>query len=146
MAIYVVQTKLIKKEYANILGYSGFEVITGSMSGTIEIGDVIIVKLTNNIKENDIIVYKQDNMFITHRVISINNNNITTKGDANNSEDKKITKDQVIGIVIKVIPKVALWKKVLSTPIVIIPIITTILLFGFAFSYEIKPKNDKKKE
>ena len=55
-ATYVVQTKVMKKDYANIFGYTGFEVITGSMSGTIEVGDVVIVKIENSIQENDIIV------------------------------------------------------------------------------------------
>ena len=147
---YVAQTKIMHKDYANIWGYTGFEVITGSMSGTIEVGDVVIVKLTNEIQENDIIVYKEENSFITHRIIKIDNNSITTKGDANNSEDKQITKEQVIGKVIKIIPKISIWKKVLSTPAVLISAITTILLFGFVFSYESKnvarESDNKKKE
>lgn len=151
-SIYVSQTKLMHKDYANVLGYTGFEVITGSMSGTIEIGDVVIVKLTDDIKENDIIVYKDDNAFITHRIIKIDNELITTKGDVNNSEDKQISKEQIIGKVIKIVPKVSVWRKVLSTPAVVISIVIAIILFGFAFSYETKNeeqkenKNDKQKK
>lgn len=142
-ATYVVQTKVMKKDYANIFGYTGFEVITGSMSGTIEVGDVVIVKIENSIQENDIIVYRQEDSFITHRVIKINEDTVITKGDANNSEDRQINKNQILGKVIYIIPKVSIWKKVLSTPVVSISIITTILLFGFAFSYEGKESKDK---
>ena len=67
--IYAVQTRILKKETAEIFGYTAFEVVTGSMSGTIEIGDLIIVKVTNDVKINDIIVYKDGSNFITHRVI-----------------------------------------------------------------------------
>lgn len=142
-AIYVVQTKIMKKDYANIFGYTGFEVITGSMSGSIEVGDVVIVKIENNVEENDIIVYRQENDFVTHRVVKIDGDTLITKGDANNSEDRQINKQQVLGKVIYIIPQVSIWKKVLSTPVVSISIITTILLFGFAFSYESKESKDK---
>lgn len=142
-AAYVVQTRVMKKDYANIFGYTGFEVITGSMSGTIEVGDVVIVKIDDSIAENDIIVYRQENDFITHRVVNINGDILTTKGDANNSEDRQIDIKQVLGKVIYIIPKVSIWKKVMSTPVVSISIITTILLFGLAFSYETKEPKDE---
>lgn len=142
-AAYVVQTRVMKKDYANIFGYTGFEVITGSMSGTIEVGDVVIVKIDDSIAENDIIVYRQENDFITHRVVNINGDTLTTKGDANNSEDRQIDIKQVLGKVIYIIPKVSIWKKVMSTPVVSISIITTILLFGLAFSYETKEPKDE---
>lgn len=142
-ATYVVQTRVMKKDYANIFGYTGFEVITGSMSGTIEIGDVVIVKIDDSIEENDIIVYRQEDDFITHRVVNINGDTLTTKGDANNSEDRQIDIKQVLGKVIYIIPKVSIWKKVMSTPVVSISIITTILLFGLAFSYETKEPKDE---
>ena len=142
---YIIQTKVQHKDYANIFGYTGFEVITGSMSGTIEVGDVIIVQITKDVEENDIVVYKEENSFITHRIIKMNEQTIITKGDANNSEDKEISKSQVLGKVVKIIPNVAIWKKVLSTPVVSISIITTILLFGFAFSYEDKKEKNGKR-
>lgn len=144
-SIYIVQTKILHKEYADIFGYTGFEVITGSMSGTIEVGDVIIVQITKDVTENEIIVYKEGNSFITHRIIKVNEQNIITKGDANNSEDKEIDREQVLGKVIKIIPNIAIWKKVLSTPVVFVSIITTILLFGFAFSYEGENKKQNTK-
>ena len=40
------------------------------------------------IKVGDIIVFKLDNKFVTHRVTAINDDNtFTTKGDANQTED-----------------------------------------------------------
>lgn len=126
--VYVIQTKVQHKQNANIFGYSAFEVATGSMSGTIEIGDMVIVKITDEIQQNDIIVYKQEDNFITHRVIEINENTIITKGDANTSNDSPIEKSQIFGKVVKVIPNVGIWKKVLTTPSVLIAIIIIIIL------------------
>ena len=95
---YNVQTKLLNKEYVNIFGYTFFEVATGSMSGSIEVGDVVLVKITNEVQENDIIVFKENNSFITHRVVKKDGDIITTKGDANNTEDSPITIDKVLHV------------------------------------------------
>lgn len=116
---YIVQIKFQNKEYANMFGYTFFEVATGSMSPTIEIGDIVIVKVTKDISQNDIIVYKDGKDFITHRLINIKRNELITKGDANNSEDKSITLEQVLGQVIYTIPKVGIWRKILLTPQII---------------------------
>ena len=131
--IYFFQTKVEKKDYANIFGYTIFEVITGSMAETINIGDVIIVELSNDIKENDIIVFKENESFITHRLIEIKDNNLITKGDANNSIDKEIVKEAVIGKVVNKISNVSIWREVLSSKEVIISIFITIVLSGFLF-------------
>ncbi|MGN1327532.1 MAG: signal peptidase I [Clostridia bacterium] len=144
--VYVVQTKVQNKPSANIFGYTAFEVATGSMSGTIEIGDMVIVEITDNIQENDIIVYIQDDNFITHRVIEIKEDTIITKGDANTSRDLPIEKSQIFGKVVKVIPDVGIWKKVLTTPSVLIAIIITIILFGLAISYDTTDKNATKEK
>ena len=47
--------KIMHKSYTNFCGYSIFEVISGSMSPTIEVNDLILVKNTKNVKKNDII-------------------------------------------------------------------------------------------
>lgn len=143
----LIQTKIQNKDYANIFGYTLFEVSTGSMSGAIEIGDVILVKICNDniISPNDIIAFKQEEYIVTHRVIKIEQDKIITKGDANNSQDEPISKDAVIGKVEHIIHNVGIWKKVMKTPEVFISIITTIILFGLAFSYNDKPTQQEAK-
>ena len=140
---YLIQVKVLNKGYANIFGYTFFEVATGSMSGTIEIGDIVIVQLTKDINENDIIVYQKDNSFITHRLIHKQDENLITKGDANNVQDEGITIDSVIGKVIKIIPQISVWKRILSNPIIIAMIILIIITVGFAVSYTDKEKVEK---
>lgn len=134
--IYVVQTKLLKKEYADIFGYTAFEVVTGSMSGTIEIGDLEIVKITDNIDVNDIIVYKDGSSFITHRIVEIRGTQVITKGDANNSQDMPIEKSQIFGKVVSVIPKIGIWQKVLTTPSVLFAIVFTTIVIGAVVYYK----------
>lgn len=130
---YLVQIKVLNNSYANIFGYTFFEVATGSMSNTIEIGDVVIVKITKEVQENEIIVYSEDNNFITHRLITKDENGkFITKGDANNSEDKPIEETQILGKVIYIIPKIGILKRAILSPQVLILILTLIILLGMA--------------
>lgn len=139
----IVQVNFFNKEYYNFFGYTFFKVATGSMSGSIETGDIVIAKLGNqNINVNDIIVYKQEDYIITHRIIEIEEENITTKGDANNTEDKPITKENVIGKVIKVIHNVSIWENVLKTPKVFILMIITGTLFIITILFNSIEKKD----
>ena len=134
----IIQVSILNKPYMNIFGHSFFQVKTGSMSGTMEIGDIIIVKLTKEVNKNDIITYEQDKMLITHRIIEKNEESITTKGDANNSKDEPITEEEVIGKVVHIFKNVEIWKNVLLTPEVYILVITTLVLFGITISIEEK--------
>lgn len=145
MAYNHVQVNIRGNTYTTMLGYSAFEVATGSMSNTIEIGDVILVKLiepNETLSENEIVVFTQDTTLVTHRIIKINGDQIITKGDANNKEDDPITRKQIIGKVVKIIPNVKMWKEIILTPKVLIPSSISILLLWIFFSYD-KEKNVK---
>ena len=135
---YIVQVRVLKKDNANLFGYTFFEVATGSMSGTIEIGDIVLVRITKDVQENDIIVYKEDSNYITHRLIEKKDNKLITKGDANNAEDKPITNKQVLGKVEKIVPKVGIWKKVLFSPEVIILGLILVVLLGIIICFKTK--------
>lgn len=127
------QIKIFGKKYINFCGYTIFQVITGSMADTIQIKDIVIVKLTQDVEVNDIITYKSGEDFVTHRVIKMEDNKITTKGDANNSEDNPITKDEVVGKVVFIISNVAVWMNVFRTPEVLLAIIFTIIMIKILF-------------
>ncbi|MBQ6135466.1 MAG: signal peptidase I [Bacilli bacterium] len=99
LCIYTfVITDILKKDYVNVFGYTYFVVATGSMSGTIEVDDIIFVKLTKDVKNNDVITFKSnDGDIITHRLIGQKDDKYITKGDVNNVTDELITKNQIIG-------------------------------------------------
>lgn len=139
-----IQLNVQNKEYINIFGYSMFSTATGSMSPTIEKGDIVIVKIGEQLKENDIITYKKQDSYITHRIMKIEEDSIIAKGDNNNTQDEKINKNEVIGKVVFIINNVEVWKKVFSDVNVIIPIIITIILFIILVSYKKVKKQEKK--
>lgn len=105
LCIYTfVMTDILKKDYVNVFGYTYFVVATGSMSGTIEVDDIIFVKITKNVKNNDIITFKnKDGDIITHRLIQKKGDKYITKGDVNNVVDEAITEKQIIGKVTSVV-------------------------------------------
>lgn len=133
-----VQLNVQKKDYINIFGYSVFSTETGSMSPTMEKGDIVIIKIGDEIREKDIITYKKENVFITHRIEKINEDSIIAKGDRNNTEDEPIKKDDIIGRVVFIINDVEVWKKVFTDINVIIPICITVILFILLVSYKEK--------
>ena len=77
-----------------------YNVETGSMENQIHAGDYILLFKKNNYYVGDIITYRVKEYFITHRIVRIENDIITTKGDANNAVDSEFNKSQVEGKVI----------------------------------------------
>ncbi|MBQ8534165.1 MAG: signal peptidase I [Bacilli bacterium] len=89
---------IMKKDYANVFGYTYFTVSTGSMSGTIEVNDVIFVKITDKAIVGDVITFKnKKGEIITHRVVQKLADTYITQGDVNNVADDPVPKEDVIG-------------------------------------------------
>ena len=128
-----IQVNILGNDYSSFFGYSMFEVQTGSMSKAIEAGDMIVVKKENDIEINDIITFKQGNDFVTHRFVEIYNDTLVTRGDANNTKDDPITKSQVVGKVVKVLPGFGIIRKILFNPFVLIALIVTLYLISTMF-------------
>ena len=117
-----VMIDILHKDYVNVGGYTYFVVKTGSMSGTLEVNDVIIVKVGKNPKVNDIVTYMdEEGKIVTHRLIRKVGNKYITKGDVNNTEDEPFTDDKLIGVV----------KSVISPSFVLKLIATFLILFIF---------------
>lgn len=143
---YIYQLKIEKNDYANLFGYTFFEVATGSMSPTMEIGDVVIVKITKQVEPNDIIVYIDGENIITHRLIEINDNELIAKGDANNSEDKPIQQEMVLGEVIQILPKIGIWRKIFTSSEVVGLILVLIVLFSAVFMFGSTDSKEKEEK
>ena len=141
-----IMTDVLKRDYANVFGYTYFVVATGSMSGTIEVNDVVIVKLGEEPNINDIVTYETDDgKFITHRVVKKIGNQIITQGDVNNTEDDPITRDDIVGTVKLVISPSFVLK--LIAVILIVFILLAFLNFDKIFKKFIigEEKTTKKK-
>lgn len=139
------ETGVRKKDYVNIFGYTYFVVASESMSGTIELGDAVIVKLDDSYKEDDIITFKSNNTFITHRVIKILDDRVITQGDVNNVEDDPVLKDKIVGKVVFII-SISFVLKLIGILIIIFVIFTLINFDSIFKKYIAKEKTKTKKE
>lgn len=126
-----ISTVVLHKDYVNIGGYTFFIVASGSMSGTVDVNDMVIVKITDDFQVGDIVTYQADGYFVTHRIISINKDQIITKGDSNNTEDDPIGRDKIIGKVVAIFPFLAIFE--ILGAIILISIIVVVFNFEAIF-------------
>jgi len=92
-------------------------IATGSMEPMIKPGDVILIKKTDDVKLNDVVQFKRDDILIAHRIIDIveddKGKSYRTKGDNNSAPDFELVKgEQIKGKVVKVVPKIG-WPTLL---------------------------------
>lgn len=109
----LIQKYIKKSAVPMFMGYAYLVVTTGSMSGTIDQGDLIIVKSTDDYSINDIVTYieAEGNVAITHRIVNYGSEEgmYITKGDANLSPDVlPVSDEQIAGKVVHVLPKAGL--------------------------------------
>lgn len=96
--IYILYLKLIaKKNIITFGGYGCLIVLSGSMEPEIEKGEFVLIKKEENYQVGDIITYQIEDYLVTHRIIRMNENNIITKGDANNEEEFNRKDMEIIG-------------------------------------------------
>ncbi len=114
----------------SIFGYAPLTVASGSMSGSnadsFDEGDLIFIKILsddekNQLQVNDIICYTTDGVFVTHRIISITEEDgvitsLITMGDANYSADDPITTADIYGKYSGCIKNLGDFAEFLQTP------------------------------
>ncbi len=131
MGLYIVTSN-----FPISFGFRSYLVQSGSMEPTIMTGDIVVIQPQSEYRKTDVVTFHdKENRVVTHRIASIetkdNVRSITTKGDANRSDDfDTIAPEQIIGKVTLTIPKlgflVAFGK---SLPGLIIMVIVPAALF-----------------
>ena len=120
---------IFKVKNPTVFGFSSAVVLTGSMSDAIEPDDFIITHKQSDYTVGDIVTYQIGGTPVTHRIISENEKGCRTKGDANNTDDgMDIPKEDVVGKVVLVIPKIGAAIRLVRTPIGMLGLIAVIIL------------------
>jgi len=133
--------------------YSLKMVTSGSMTPTIKIGAIVMVRAATSYKIKDIITFqvgsgKRD--IVTHRIISRKGDEFITKGDANNVADiNPVKKENILGRVVFNISYAGYIANVISSKIgililVLIPALLIIISEGKKIWLEIKKKKSEK--
>ena len=95
------------------LGFKSMVVISGSMSPTINVGDLVITREIppQDLAVGDVVKFRRNGVDIVHRVIDVQLRDgevdLTTKGDANNTVDRPGPSEKdVLGKTVMSIPKI----------------------------------------
>lgn len=84
---------------SGVFRFTALTIGSGSMTGTIDKGDVVIIdKKANNYKEGDIVAFRKNNYVLVHRIVYVGENGYNTKGDYNKNRDNwLVSEDDIIG-------------------------------------------------
>lgn len=129
--IFILLINIFSTRNVSFLGYRVFRVVSGSMEPCLKNNDLILTKSSSNYKKNDIITFKDGNIYVTHRLIKTTNGKYITKGDANNIADNPINKKNIVGKLIYKFKLISFLCYLLYSPIFWLLIIIIAFLIPF---------------
>lgn len=98
-------------------GFGAAVVLSGSMEPALSVGDLIFVVAQDNYAVGDIVVYRDGSSSVTHRIVAMDGDSVTTQGDANNIQDDAIALTQIKGKVAFSLPLVGYLVNIIKTPL-----------------------------
>lgn len=98
-------------------------VLSGSMSPTLEVNDLIVVRKAADYAVGDIVVYQTPRDLIVHRIVAVEAEGFVTQGDANNTADLPIAAEAIQGKVVARIPGIGRLLSILRSPLGILSIL-----------------------
>ena len=115
-------------------GIGASVVLSGSMEPALSVGDLLIVAEKESYEVNDIVVYQSGSLPVVHRVMEIDQETVTTKGDANNANDDPFPVTAIKGKVILAVPLAGYVVWMLKSPVAIIIMLgAAIMLVEWSF-------------
>ena len=127
-------------------GVGAAVVLTGSMEPEISAGDLLIVAERKTYEVGDVVVYQDGRMAVTHRIVAISDDEVITRGDANNIEDDPILPTQIKGKVVLSIPFIGYAVNIVKSPLgTLCILVVAIFLLERSFRME-KEKDTKERE
>ena len=119
----------------------GFSVVlSGSMEPKLSINDLVIVHEQSGYEVGDIVVYQDGDMLVIHEIISMNGDEVITKGEANEVADEPISASDIKGKATFHISFLGALIRFLKTPVGFILIISAAIVL-----FEIPHLQDRKK-
>ena len=133
---------LITLVFAFATGFKILNILTGSMTPTMPVNTVVVVKKIpiNQVELGDVITFKMGDSNVTHRVVEINdsgrNTVLYTQGDAaqNQGSRETVTEDNFVGVVVFHIPYLGVLLNLIKDNIIIITVCIVLALFIITYS------------
>ena len=98
--IKIIKGRASGEQISLVLGFGNANVVSPSMTPTINVGDMIYIHHQSDYAVGDIVTFLDPNqkIVVTHRIIAKENGLYTTKGDANNVSDTQLlTNENIYG-------------------------------------------------
>lgn len=133
---------LITLVFAFATGFKFLNILTGSMTPTMPVNTVVVVKKIpiDQVELGDVITFKMGDSNVTHRVVEINNSGrntvLYTQGDAaqNQGSRETVTEDNFVGVVVFHIPYLGVLLNLIKDNIIIITVCIVLALFIITYS------------
>ena len=139
--------RLVHEQLPMPFGYGAAVVLSGSMEPELSKGDLIIVKETGEYGVGDVVVFQSGSILVVHRVISMTDEALVTKGDANGAADEPISPSAVRGKVVADIPLLGSLVNILKTPFgTVMTILAAILLIEIPRRREQQQADDERQK
>ena len=138
VTVYMINAKRVMKNLMSMpFGVGSAVVLSGSMEPTLSVNDLVVVRAAEQYSKDDIVVFQSGAELVIHRVVSVENGQLVTRGDANNTEDPPISPELVKGRLILAIPYVGLLIRGLQTlPGILIVLALAILMLRLSWQKE----------
>ena len=131
--VYVAAARASGQALPKLFGWGSAVVISGSMSGAIEVNDMVIMHEQAEYAAGDVILFRNEaGTTICHRILSQGPDGFVTKGDANPTPDQRtVSPGEVYGKVVLILPRVGVIQEVLSKPlaVVLLAVVVAVLVF-----------------
>ena len=127
-------------------GIGASVVLSGSMEPALSVGDLLIVRARDSYEIDDIVVYQSGNTPVVHRVVSISDQTVITRGDANNVNDEPFATTALKGEVIAAIPLVGYVVLALKTPIAVVMMLAVAVLLVEGSFRSLKSEKEAEQE
>lgn len=130
MDLYILAVQIFAGEAVpGIFGFHAEVAVSGSMEPLFSPGDLLIYREESTYQAGEVILFRQEDSLITHRIVEEQNDQFKTKGDANNVEDEGLTNTtQIEGKLILVIPAIGKAVLFFKTPLGMLVLIASGLL------------------
>lgn len=116
--VYMISaSRLVGNTVPMPFGVGAAVVLSGSMEPELSVGDLLIIAERETYEVGDVVVYQDGRTAVTHRIISISEGEVITRGDANNTDDNPISLEQIKGKVVFAAPLVGYAVNVIKTPL-----------------------------
>ena len=137
-------SRLVGEQVPMPFGVGIAVVLSGSMEPTLSVGDLLFITEQDEYFLDDVVVFQDSGMTVTHRIIEFTEEGVITCGDANNTPDSPLSPDRIKGKVAFSIPLVGYLVNVIKTPLGTLLILAlAVFLMERSFHAE-KEKDDEK--